>query len=328
MDPVRVGIDVSREHLDVSLRAPDEKKQCFRVDNTTTGHKPLISRLQRHGRAVLVCLESTGVYGLDLSIALSAAENISVMVLNPRRARRFAEALGKRAKTDSIDADCLLEFCICMKFEPWQPPPECAFQLRALARRIYTLTAQLVQEKNRLHAAEATNEMRMIRADVKRSIRFLESSIQRLEKTALLHINQHQHLKADLERLCLVPGIAQRSAIKLLAELTTMPQDLTPKQATAFAGLDPKIHQSGSSVKGQSRISKRGNVFLRAALYMPAHNALRCEPALKAFYDRLVERGKTKMQAKVAVMRKMLVAIHAMRRDQACFSSEKLKNAA
>ncbi len=327
MDPVQVGIDVSRDLLDIKLEAPGKGKHAFKTDNTRTGHKRLIGRLQRHALPVLVFMEATGVYGLDLAIALHNAENIAVMVINPRRARRFAEALGQRAKTDPIDADCLLEFCRRMQFEAWQPPPECALQLRALTRRMSTLTEQLVQEKNRLHAAEATNELRAIRSDIKRSIRFLDSSIQRLEKTGLELVSKHRHLNDDLHRLCSTPGIAKRSAIKILAELSTMPQDLTGKQLTAFAGLDPKTHQSGTSVQAHARISKRGNTYLRATLYMPAHNAVRCDPQLHAFYDRLLEHGKTKMQAKVAVMRKLLVAINAMRRDHEHFCSNRLGNA-
>ena len=329
MTPISVGIDVSYRKVDVSLSsATGGKAQSFSAENTSAGHQRLVARLLRYRRPVRVCVEATGVYGFDLALTLASTENIAVMVVNPRRARRFAEVMGLRSKTDRIDAYCLLQFCTRIEFEPWEPPLKHAIELRTITRRLNTVIDLRTQEKNRLHAANVTRELGVIREDIERLIEQLSESIDRLEAAAVKLINEHVSLREDFERLCSIPGIAQRSAVKLLGELVTMPSGLSARRATAYTGLDPRIFKSGSSVVKKTPISKRGNRYLRSALYMPAHNAIRLDPALKAHYDRLLDRGKTKMQAKVAIMRRILVIIQAIRRDKTYYRPETRKIAA
>lgn len=322
------GLDTSKDQLDLAVSTDRGPVQRFHVENTPTGHKKLIARLQRLGNTVRVCMEATGVYGLDVAVALSNTPGMEVMVLNPRTARRFAEALGVRTKTDPIDANCLLQFLQRMDFKPWTPPTEAALQLRALTRRMHQLTEHLVQEKNRKHAADSTDILRVLRPEIEHLIEVLEELIERIQRAAIKIVYQDQAMRTDFELLCSVPGIAQRSALKLIAELATMPKGLSVQELTAFAGLDPKIVESGSSVRALARISKRGNVYLRNALYMPAHNIARRDPYLKAFTERLKGRGKANMQAKVAVMRKLLLIINAMLRDKTAFEPRDLKFAA
>lgn len=316
MGYVLVGIDVSKDHLDTAIASEDTRDTSLTVENTRAGHRRLLTRLNRHRQPVRVCIESTGVYGLDVARTLANEPNIEVMIVNPRRARRFADALGRRAKTDPIDAHTLLEYCRRMTFVAWRPPSDVALSLRALARRMATTSDQLVEEKNRLHAAEACRDLRVIRTEIKRTIRYLEKSIARLEASAVKLVQREPDLRTDFRLLVTVKGIATRSAIKILGEFATMPEGLTAKQLTAFAGLDPKIFTSGSSVSHKPRISKRGNRFLRKALFMPAATAAQTEPALRDYHDRLIGRGKTPMQARVAVMRKLLLMLHAIRRDK------------
>ncbi len=313
MNYLCTGIDVSAKKLQV---ATDHSE--FEVENTSEDHQKLIRRLQRSGRKVRVCLESTGSYGLDLALALDRAVGIEVMVLNPRAARNFAKVLMHRSKTDPIDARVLREYVRRMEFVPWHPPTIERLELRAFGRRIASLTKMRTQEKNRLHAAEYGAEGKVIRNDIEVNIRHLDRRIEQLVDQASKLIDQHHHFQVPVARIVSVKGIGPHSAILIWGELCVLPQDLTARQWVAHAGLDPRHVESGT-FQGQTRISKAGNKYLRAALYMPAHNAIMWEPHVMAFSDHLVENGKTKMQAKVAVMRKLLHAIHGMLKNEANF---------
>ena len=317
MNYLRTGIDVSAKKLQI---ATDDSE--LEAKNTPEDHQKLIQRLQRSGRRVRVCLESTGSYGLDLALALHRAVGIEVMVLNPRAARNFAKVLMRRSKTDPIDARVLREYVRRMEFVPWQPPTIEKLELRAFGRRIARLIEMRTQEKNRLHAAEYGTEGKVIRNDIKVHIRYLDRRIELLENQAAKLIDQHRHLQVPIARIISVKGIGLHSAILIWGELCVLPQDLTARQWVAHAGLDPRHFESGT-FKGQTRISKAGNRYLRAALYMPAHNAIQWEPHIAAFSEHLVENGKTKMQAKVAVMRKLLHAIHGMLKNGNTFDGSK-----
>ncbi len=278
--------------------------------------------VRRRGRKVRVCLESTGTYGLDLALALHRAVGIEVMVLNPRAARNFAKALMRRSKTDPIDARVLREYVRRMEFVPWHPPTIEKLELRAFARRIASLIQMRTQEKNRLHSASSCAELKSICNDIEVNIRHLDRRIEQLGNQAAKLVEQHRHLQVPVARIVSVKGIGLHSAILIWAELCVLPQDLTARQWVAHTGLDPRHFESGT-FKGQTRISKAGNKYLRAALYMPAHNSIQWEPHVMAFSDHLIENGKTKMQAKVAVMRKILHAIHGMLKNNSAFDGAK-----
>lgn len=322
-DWTAVGIDVSARTLDVHLHEPTGTVRHVEYANTPTGHRQLIRHLTRSGRTARVCLESTGAYGLDLGWALNRAAGIELMVLNPRAARRFAEVLMARSKTDFSDAEALCIYAERMPFEPWQPPSETAMKLRWLARRIYQQVKQLVAEKNRLHAAKTGGAPKEVCNDIEASIRFLDRRIEGLEAKAVALIVSEPQLAKAFELLVSIRGVGPSSALRIVAELSTLPADLTARQWVAHAGLDPRHHQSGTSVFKPARISKAGNKYLRAALYMPAHNAIQFEPQVRAYYQRLLERGKQKMPAKVAVMRKLLHALYGMIRNDEVFDGER-----
>lgn len=308
-----VGIDVSAKTLAVARRETSGSLVNETFDNDAAGHRALVKRLTKRGRSVRVCVEATGMYSLDLALALHAAPRTEVMVLNPRSARAFATARMIRAKTDLVDAAMLLEFSELMPFEPWQPPSEAVRSLRSVVRRIAALTHDHTAEKNRLHALKATSTTPVfLIADVEESAEALDRRIKGLIRGALELARADAELERKLDLLVTIKGIAHKSAVLLLGELAALPADMTARQLVAHAGLDPRPFQSGTSIHRPERISKTGNARIRAALYMPALVAARCEPAVKAFRDHLVGRGKKPMQAIVAIMRKLLHAIHAM----------------
>jgi transposase len=321
---VRAGIDVSARSLDVTLDRGKAPPQDLSFENTADGHRKLVKRLSRGEARARICLEATGVYHLDLSLALHAAKGIEVMVVNPRAAKDFARAQLQRSKTDRVDARSLLEFNRRMEFVPWQPPSREILALRALSRRIQALLVNRAQEKNRLHADEiVADTMPAIRQSIERHIEAINDEIAALTQAALDLVRAETELKMKFDHLVSVKGIADASAITILAELAVLPNDMSVRQWIAHAGIDPRCAESGSSVRGQVRISKVGNRHLRAALFLPAMVASQHEPQVKAFYQKLIANGEKLMQALVAVMRKLLHAIYGMFRHDADFDGTK-----
>ena len=316
-----VGIDVSARELTVSVAG----KTAQSFENNAKGHRA-ISRLVRECAKgeIQVCVEATGSYSLDLCFHLQGC-GFRVMVANPRAVTNFAKAIMSRSKTDPMDAEVLREFAERMPFVDWVPPSQAALELRAASRRLDSLSNMLTREKNRLHAARATKTtISIVSDDLKSSIKHLEGRIERLIKKIELFIKTEPLLHAPYVRLQTVCGIAARSAVRLLGELATMPTDMSPKQCVAHAGLDPRQHQSGSSIDRPARISKRGNRYLRSALYMPAVVASQHDPIIKAFYERLLEKGKKPLQALVAIMRKLLHGIIGMLKTGTDFDAQRL----
>ena len=314
-----VGIDVAATTLAVCRRRAGGTPRRKNFANTSTGHRKLLSWLDRG--PVRVCMEATGPYGLDLAATLHAAPDIAVMVANPRAVRDFARALMSRNKTDRVDADTLSQHAERMPFKPWTPPPQALLELRHIARHITVLTNTKAAEKNRLHAARAT---RTTPACV---IAALDDHIAALERRITVLEIEAAHRLAEIdgvEHVLTIPGIAQKSAIQLVAELAVLPTDMTKRQWVAHAGLDPRLVESGSSINRPTRISRNGNRRLRKALYMPALAAAHRHPAFATFYQRLIAAGLTKLQALVAVMRKLLHALYAVLKYKQPFDPDKL----
>jgi len=320
----RVGVDVGAKELVVAIEASGRKEAAIVLGNDADGHRKLIKLATKRGASAQVVLESTGTYGLDLALALHRAKRTEVMVANPRAIAHFARATLQRSKTDRLDAETILEYAVRMPFEPWSPPAPQILELRALSRRIEAMSKTVVQEKNRLHANDQSEELsEFVKQDIRELAALLEGRIERLRKQALLVIEQFEDLAKAFAHITSIKGIADASGIAILAELAVLPDDMTTRQWVAHAGLDPRQYQSGTSVHKPARISKTGNAHIRRALFMPALVSVQWEPNVKAFYEKLLGRGKTKMQANVAVMRKLLHAIHGMLEHNQDFDGEK-----
>lgn len=309
-----VGIDVSAKTLVVAWEDRGTAAPVREFANDPPGHGALVQWLTTRGGRARVVLEATGIYSLDIAVVLARTAGVEVMVVNPRAARDFARARLQRAKTDRTDAHVLREFAARMPWVAWTPPPAPALALRSVARRIAGLVVTRTQERARLHAATATRDAwsALVQRDIRQHLRELERRIATLRREAQALIAVEPTLAAPFRHLVSVRGIAAASAIQLLGELALLPRDLTARQWVAHAGLDPRPCTSGTSVHRAPRISKVGNAHLRRALYMPALVASRRDPHVRAFAAKLRQRGKTPLQSIVAVMRKLLHAIHAM----------------
>lgn len=325
MNTCLAGLDVGAKTLTLAIRKNGKTQKSRNFGNDPTAHAALIQVL-RQANVTRVCVEATGVYHLDIAVALHDAGGFEVMVVNPKAARRFAEAMMSRTKTDPVDAALLAEFAERMPFVAWVRPTDEILALRAFGRYLAGLTKHRSQLKNQLHAwqhARATPEA-IVNA-VTGQIQALDIQIELTRAQALQLILRHPTLHRPYELLVSVKGIAQASAIALLGELLVLPDDLTARQWVAMAGLDPRHHQSGGSVNKKPRISKAGNRYLRSALYMPALSATSHDPHLRGFYRHLIDhRGLKKLQAVCAVMRKLLTALHAMLASGTAFDGSRL----
>ena len=294
------------------------------VRNDPTTLRTFLAQLIKRAGTLRLIVEATGIYYLD--VALIASElGAEVMVVNPRASANFGKVLQQRSKTDALDAAMLLEYLRRMPFVAWVPPRQALLELRYYGRYLTQLTEDRTAALNRLHALEhARISPKALRKDLKQAIASLERRIERIRGEALALIKADEDLLAAYRALVSFKGIAEVSAVSILAEVMVMPSTLSSRACVSHAGLDVRLHQSGTSVNRPARISKHGNKYLRRALYMPALSAIQHDPHARAFNERLLARGKKKMQALVAVMRKMLTAVWALVRQPAQYDGSRL----
>lgn len=318
------GIDVSAKELVVALQRDGVLQPLGSFANTAAGHRSLIKALTAKKASARVILEATGVYSLELALALNQAERVEVMVVNPRTVKDYQRARLTRAKTDRVDALGLLDFLCRMPFVPWTPPAPEVLSLQQITRRIAQVRNELTREEARLHAVAYTpDEGGVIEHDLELNIAHLKRRLKALHASALEVVKAHPGLRAAVDRLTSTPGIAHASAMRLLAELLVLPANLKAPQWVAHAGLDPRPCESGSSLHKPRHITKTGNAYLRTALFMPAMVAIQRDARVKSFYDQLIARGKKPKQAIVAVMRKLLHCIWGMLRSNQDFDTTK-----
>lgn len=299
---VHVGIDVSKARLDVAVRPTSER---FSVANDEGGHKELRKKLVAL-KPERIVLEPTGGYESNIVQALVAAK-LPVVVVNARQVRNFAQALGRLAKTDSIDADVLAHFGEAIRPEVREFPDAQLLELEALVNRRRQLVDMKASEMKRRRTAPAA-----VHANIDELIEFLEKQLADIDDDLDRLIKATTAWQADDERNQSVPGVGRvlsASATALVPELGK----LNRKQIAALIGVAPFNNDSGEGKR--KRTTWGGRAAVRAVLYMATCAARRFNPALKAMYERLTERGKPPMVALVACMRKLLTILNAMKRD-------------
>ena len=318
-----IGIDISAKTVDVAHRQGGRVKACFTCEQTGAGHAALVARLAAL-KPVRVVLEATGVYYLDLAVALAEA-GLPVSVINPKSFHHFAKLKLAHVKTDRADAALLAEYAERIEPALWVAPDRAHLGLRDIGRQISRLTRDCVRAKNRLHAFASTHlTLPLLLKDEQAAIKALNQRVQRLTEAALTLITKSPALAAQLAHLDCAVGVGQTSAIAILAELCVLPTTMRANQVSRYAGLDVRVQQSGTSVNQPARLSKAGNAYLRASLYMPALSAVAHDPLVKGFYESLQLRGKKKIQALCAVMRKYLSGFWACLQNNQPFDSTKL----
>jgi transposase len=304
-----IGIDVAKAKLDCSLLldAASSKRRAKAVANSRSGIGELLTWCAKQGLAVHelhAILEGTGVYHEQAALALADA-GVTVSIVNPAQVKDFGRSLGVRTKTDGIDSLVLARYGALLNPSPWQPPAQEARTLQALLSRREAIAQDLQRERNRLEKTNATDTPAAIRQSLRDSIAFLEQQLRKLQQDIDDHIGRYPQLKADRDLLLSIPGVGPQVGNPLLAVLHNHPCQ-SAEQLAAYLGLVPVERQSGSSVLGRPRLSKAGPARIRAVLYMAAVVSTRHNPHIQALYQRLLARGKTKMSALGAAMRKLV----------------------
>ena len=300
MDAV-LGIDIAKAKFAAALLRPDGKIRHKSCANTPTGFVDLAVWLQRQGVThVHATLEATGTYGEALATWLHDAGHI-VSVVNPSVIHAYARTQLARSKTDRIDAELIARFTASHQPAPWTPPALEIRQLQALVRRLDALQGMRTQELNRLASGVTVAE---VRASIEAVVANLDAQIAHVHQLIRDHLDRHPGLRAQRELLTTIPGIGEATAAVLIAELFDK-RYASARQAAAFAGLVPRLVESGT-LRGRSRLSKIGPGRLRKALYMPAVAALRWNPTIRAVRARLHAAGKPPMVIIGAAMRKLI----------------------
>jgi transposase len=297
-----VGIDVSKATLDVYLRPMGKS---LKVANRELDISKLVEELLSYDLNLII-IEATGGLETELIIQLQAAL-LPVALINPRQGRNFAKATGKLAKTDAIDAQILAHFGEAMKPPMLAIESDSARQLSELMSRRRQLVEMQTAEKNRRSRARGK-----ALADIEEHIDYLNRRLEKLNQEIEQLTQTNQQWLAQVKLLKTTPGIGPVISTTLVSDLPELGQ-LTGKQISRLVGVAPINHDSGQH-KGK-RMINGGRAHVRATLYMGAVVAMRHNSVIKTFYDRLVERGKQKKLALTACVRKMLVILKAMVRD-------------
>lgn len=304
MENIIIGIDVSKDRLDVAVRPSGE---VFVIGRNPTGLEQLALRLGALSPN-LVALEATGGFETVVAAALAAAR-LPVVVVNPAQIRAFAKAVGQRAKTDPIDAGIIAHFAEATRPEPRSLPDEATQLLADLVARRRQILEMMVAERQR----EKRVTVPHLRKSIVRLLKALKRELTSVDTDINDAVRGSPAWREKEDLLASVPGVGPTIARTMIAELPELGQ-LSRRQVASLAGLAPFTRQSGQW-RGRSFIAG-GRTTVRTALFMGAMVAKRHNPVLKIFFDRLVAAGKPKMVALIAVARKLLTMLNAILRDR------------
>ena len=306
-----IGIDVSKAklHAVVLLDPEGRRARTKTVANQASGFSVLL-KFACHQAACApqdlhVVMEATGVYHEAAATSLFD-QGAMVSVVNPARVKDFAQSLAIQSKTDAQDAAVLARYGLLVKPAAWAPAPREYRELKALLARLQAIESQIRREQNRLEQAEASPVPPAVRDSLTQSLAFLKAERDRLTRGINDHIDRHPPLKQDKALLQSIPAVGDKTARVMLTLLYHGDRFKHAREAAAYVGLNPVEHRSGTSVFRKPRLSKRGDGRLRAGLYMAAVVAIRYNPDVRALYQRLLAKGKAKMAALGAAMRKLV----------------------
>jgi transposase len=291
------GIDISKDVFDVV----DHKDNHHQYPNDQSGFKAFFKTLNMQMHCVM---EVTGSYYQGLATGLHS-NSIDVSVVNPLSIKRFIQMRLKTTKTDKADARMIRLYGEAENPDLWQPPSEYIIEANELHKLTVLLLRQRTALKNKLHGLEAKGITKtLVVTSVRRQILTLEKEVSVLELKLEEVVKAHQ---ADLiTRLCSIPGIGKRTAIYLIVTTQGFEKFETSRQLISYFGLDPTIHESGSSIRRRSRISKMGNNHIRNLLFMCSFTACKHNKSCSEIYNRIIAKGKSKKLALIAVANKLL----------------------
>lgn len=322
-----VGIDVSMNTFNARFGTIDSKQhialstdQSF--DNALAGFKKLLKwalalRLSTDTPLIFV-MEATGIYYQQLAYFL-AQNNCSVAVVLPNKIKNYCKSLSSKSKTDPLDSAAITRFGLERQLDLWTPPTETMKALHALTREYHALKETITEIKNQCHALRSS--FQPLKATLRRKkhlIATLEKQVRQIEQELHELVDADPLLSERVPKICTAKGIGFMTVVSVLAETQCFKMVTKQKQLASYAGYDIVFNDSGLK-RGKTSISKKGNRFLRNAVFMPALAASRFNPLLKEFYQRLIAKGKNKKLALIAVARKLLLLIYTLWKNNTTF---------
>jgi len=308
-----IGIDVAKQYFDLHILKTGQDQ---RMENSTDGIRQCVAICNKI-RPELIVMEATGGYELALAVTLQA-EGFAVAVVNPRRVRDFAKAAGQIAKTDRLDARIIAQFAAAMEPMPTEQLSEHTQKIKALVARRSQLVGLHTAESNRLEHAEGKE----IRRSIASVLKVIEAQLKTIDRQIAEHIENTPSLRQRSEILDSVPGIGPTTANMLVTELPELGR-LNRRQIAALVGVAPMARDSGT-FRGK-RMTGGGRKKIRSRLFMPTLVAVRHNPILRAYYNKLLSRGKCKMVALVAVMRKLICILNTMAKNNQKWNPDLIK---
>jgi transposase len=328
-----VGIDVAKNELVVCLgRMNEDWDQELHAHktfaNTLKGFVALVQWVKKVSEElspVRYVMEATGVYHESLAYFLDG-RGIEVSIVLPNKISNYVRTLKVKTITDKTSSEAIARFGLERKLDRWSPPAEIFRRLRQKTRERDQLVGERTLVKNQLHAevSEAYPSKESI-ARMKIRINVLNKQMAQIEQEIGALLKEDKTVNEDVKVICSARGIGTLTAVTVLAETNGFELIRSRKQVASYAGYDVREKTSGTSVKGKPRISKKGNKYLRKAMYMPALAAIRYNGSFKVLYTRLVSKHGIKMKAAVAVQRKMLELIYTMYKTKTPFNKDHRK---
>ena len=317
-----VGVDVSLQRLDVAISALDEQVVAHVIasthfDNTPKGFKDFIYWIERKRVKEVplkIVLEATGVYHENLAHAMDKG-GYEIAIVMPNKIKNYCNSTSVRSVTDKISARQIAEFGLVKVLDNWQKPPQVISELKHLARERNTLLEVRSMAMNQLHAyTVAYNDDKHTIKRSNQRIAMIERHVKEIESEikAIVAKEENAWLREKIEKICTVPGLGFITVLNIVAETDAFNLIRSSRQLVCYCGYDVVFKESGTSVKKKTRISHRGNSYIRKALYFPAFVAKQHNPVYEAFYERLFARQQVKMQSYVAIQRKLLVLIYTL----------------
>ncbi|WP_162056528.1 IS110 family RNA-guided transposase [Pontibacter pamirensis] len=298
-----VGIDISKDFFDAALPVAGGKHRHLQLGNEEAGFERLFQEIKEPA-ACRVVMEASGPYYLRLAGFLHA-KGVMVSVVNPLVIRRFCQMRLTRAKTDKKDAVMIARYGQAEQPAPWEPEAAHVVELKQLQTVAEGLQKTLHQHERQLEALQqAPHVSRQARQSLERMVRQAEKEKQQVEERMELLIREHH--QQLYEQVSSIPGLGKKSTLLLILVTGGFTRFAHYKQLVSYLGLSPRIYESGSSVRGRSRICKMGMSRARAVLYVCSWSAIRCNKACKELYERLVTKGKAKRLALIAVANKLI----------------------
>lgn len=315
-----VGIDVSMDTIEVRFGTTDTNQDqqisnSITFKNSKLDFKKLIQWTNKNiiskDIPLFFVMEATGVYYENLAYFL-LLKNYNVAVILPNKISNYAKSLQSKSKTDSIDAASITSFGLERKLNLWKPPSSIIKAIKALCREYYSIKANITEIKNQLHAKNHSHKPdKLTIARKSKLIKLLDKQSNEVINQIDTILQKDKELYEKIERIIKIKGLGFISVVTTVAETNGFELISNQKQLASYAGLDVVLNDSGIK-KGKTSISKKGNKFLRKAVFMPALSAVRHNHKMKELYERLVARGKNKKLALIAVARKLLLLIYTL----------------